>query len=185
MKRKTLSLILVLALCSALLAGCATASAVSQAHEQAVLTNLAHREDTPAAHHTLTDHSSHHAATQNAPAAPAEATPTTPVITPTACDICGEYDCDDGAYCDDWDEKLENQLEAQNRPNGTPCEVCGEYDCDDGAYCDDWDEKLENQLEAQNRPNGTPCEVCGEYDCDDGAYCDDWDDRREHRHGHR
>ena len=82
--------------------------------------------------------------------APTESTPTEPVPAPTqpaapstkaACSVCGEYDCDDGAYCDDWDEKAENLREQENIRGNTPCDVCGDYDCDDGAYCDDWDDR--------------------------------------------
>ena len=112
------------------------------------------------------------------------------------CAVCGEYDCDDGIYCDDAHEKAENLREQENRKNGTPCQVCGDYDCDDGIYCDDAHEKAENLREQENRKNGTPCQVCGDYDCDDGIYCDDWDDHDDHddwddrddhddhRHGH-
>lgn len=75
---------------------------------------------------------------------------TEPVVTQPAtgtgssrCPVCYDDDCDDGKYCDDWDDRKENEREAENRKNGTPCEVCGEYDCDDGKYCDDWDERYE------------------------------------------
>ena len=108
--------------------------------------------------------------------APAELpAPTEPAA--TRCPVCYDDYCDDGAYCDDWDDRAENLREAENRKNGTSCPVCGDYDCDDGAYCDDWDEKAENLREEENRKNGIRCPVCGDYDCDDGAYCDDWDDR--------
>ena len=126
-----------------------------------------------------------------APSAEPVVTPTEPAPAPTQpavsgtkgpCSVCGDYDCDDGAYCDDWDEKAENLREQENIRSNTTCEVCGDYDCDDGAYCDDWDEKAENLREQENIRSNTPCEVCGDYDCDDGAYCDDWDDRYEDDH---
>ena len=114
---------------------------------------------------------------------PTEQKPVKPIV--ALCQICGDDDCDDGAYCDDGDELAENLQEAENRKNGTPCKICGEYDCDDGAYCDDGDELAENLREAENRKNGTPCEICGEYDCDDGIYCDDrWDDDDDHDDDH-
>lgn len=72
---------------------------------------------------------------------------TTPVTKPqkqdsTLCPVCADDDCDDGIYCDDWDDKAENQREAERIASGVPCEVCGELDCGD-LYCDDWDEKYE------------------------------------------
>lgn len=61
---------------------------------------------------------------------------------PALCPVCADDDCDDGAYCDDWDDKAENQREAERIASGIPCDVCGDLDC--GALnCDDWDEKYE------------------------------------------
>ena len=131
------------------------------------------------------------------------AAPTTPAAKPevTLCPVCGDDDCDDGIYCDDADEKAENEREQENRKNGTPCPVCADYDCDDGIYCDDADEREENLREEERRntepstpkpttpetkpasPSTKPevklCPVCGDDDCDDGIYCDDADEREE------
>ena len=60
------------------------------------------------------------------------------------CPVCYDDDCDDGKYCDDWDDRAENEREAERRKNGTPCTVCGDYDCDDGSYCDDWDDRWDH-----------------------------------------
>lgn len=122
--------------------------------------------------------------------------PTTPATKPTTastsgstvsstvpaglCPICADDDCDEGAYCDDADDKTENLREYENRKNGTPCQICGDYDCDDGDFCDDADEKAENVRENAAKKTTTVktrCAVCGDDDCDDGKYCDDWDDR--------
>ena len=72
-------------------------------------------------------------------AAPTEPAPTEPAPANggnTRCPVCYDDDCDDGKYCDDWDDRRENEREAERRKNGTPCPVCREYDCDDGKYCD-------------------------------------------------
>lgn len=72
-------------------------------------------------------------------------TETTAPASGSRCPVCYDDDCDDGKYCDDYDDRAENEREAERRKNGTPCTVCGEYDCDDGAYCDDWDDRHENR----------------------------------------
>ena len=77
------------------------------------------------------------AVTEPAPTQPAPATGG------SRCPICYDDDCDDGKYCDDYDDREENLREAERRKNGTPCAVCGDYDCDDGKYCDDWDDRYE------------------------------------------
>ena len=96
---------------------------------------------------------------------PAKPKETVPKATVPAglCPVCGDDDCDDGAYCDDADERAENLREAENRKNGTPCKTCGDYDCDDGAYCDDADER---------------------YERDDDRYDDDDDDDDRHHRRH-
>jgi hypothetical protein len=78
---------------------------------------------------------------ETAPAAAPKATGS--AVSAKLCPVCADDDCDDGKYCDDWDDKAENLREQENRKNNTPCTVCGEYDCDDGKYCDDWDERYE------------------------------------------
>ena len=141
------------------------------------------------------------------PTTPKPTTPETKPATPSTkpevklCPVCGDDDCDDGIYCDDADEKAENEREQENRKNGTPCPVCADYDCDDGIYCDDADEREENLREEERRntepstpkpttpetkpasPSTKPevklCPVCGDDDCDDGIYCDDADEREE------
>ena len=116
------------------------------------------------------------------PAAATEPVPTEPAATEPApakpatggnsrCPVCYDDDCDDGKYCDDYDDRKENEREAERRKNGTPCPTCSDYDCDDGKYCDDWDDRKENERENERRKNGTPCPTCKEYDCDD-KYCD-------------
>ena len=81
---------------------------------------------------------------ETVPAATAAAPKATGSSVPAKlCPICADDDCNDGKYCDDWDDKAENLREQENRKNNTPCPVCGEYDCDDGKYCDDWDERYE------------------------------------------
>lgn len=71
------------------------------------------------------------------------------------CPVCADDDCDDGAKCDDADEKAENLKEYKEKQAAkktsstkktttkkvTKCSVCGESDCDDGKYCDDWDDR--------------------------------------------
>ena len=83
--------------------------------------------------------------TTTAPAVQKPAENTAPATVPVnLCPVCGDDDCDDGKYCDDWDEKAENLREAENRKNGVSCSVCGDYDCDDGKYCDDWDDRYDD-----------------------------------------
>lgn len=125
MNKKILSFLLVLALGIALLAGCTSASATTQEPSETVVT----------------------APVQNTTRQPASVLPTelaAPAATPVLCEVCGDYGCDDGAFCDDWDEKWENLKEQENIRINTPCEVCGDYDCDDGVFCDDWDDRYEH-----------------------------------------
>ncbi len=105
--------------------------------------------------------------------------PAVSVNTSTLCPICGDDDCDDGAYCDDAHEKAENLRENELENDGILCPVCGDDDCDDGAYCDDAHEKAENLRENELENDGILCPVCGDDDCDDGAYCDDADEKAE------
>lgn len=53
------------------------------------------------------------------------------------CPVCFDDDCDNGQYCDDYDDCEANRREEECRQNGGPCGTCGEYDCDDGIWCDD------------------------------------------------
>jgi len=83
------------------------------------------------------------ASTEPVPTEPASPAQTAPPATVgrSLCPVCYDDDCDDGKYCDDYDDRAENEREAERRKNGTPCPVCYEYDCDDGKYCDDWDDR--------------------------------------------
>lgn len=139
------------------------------------------------------------------PAASAPSVPSAPAASSVViCPTCGDFDCDDGIYCDDADEKAENLQKTENLKNGVSCPVCGELDCDDGIYCDDGPrqtstqknpssskESAPQQTTTQKNPssskesapqqNTTPtlCPICGDDDCDDGIYCDDADEKAE------
>ena len=89
------------------------------------------------------------ASAEPAPVAPVAATPSG--TGSTVCPVCYDDDCDDGKYCDDWDDRAENAREAENRENGVRCQVCGDYDCDDGKYCDDWDDRYEHDDDDDDR----------------------------------
>lgn len=65
------------------------------------------------------------------------ATPATQETVPAGlCPVCADDDCDDGAKCDDADEKAENLREYEANKNKKACTICGEKDCDDGKDCD-------------------------------------------------
>ena len=124
--KKTVVLIVSVTLCAALLIGCTPALAVTQS---------------PISKSTLAQ-STEPALTATVPVTPSAG---------TQCSICGDFDCDDGAFCDDWDEKAENLREQENIRNDPPCNICGEYDCDDGAFCDDWDDRREHNDDHKHR----------------------------------
>lgn len=75
----------------------------------------------------------------------AEAVPAaTQTVAENVCPVCYDDDCDDGEYCDDYDDRGENVRERERRQDAAACTVCGEYDCDNGVWCDNWDERHEN-----------------------------------------
>lgn len=100
---------------------------------------------------------------QTEPAAPAATTPaskeTTASTVPVGlCPVCADYDCDDGAKCDDADEKAENLKEYERLMSGKVCPTCADPDCDDGAKCDDADEKAENEKENEAKKKAATTE---------------------------
>lgn len=118
------------------------------------------------------------------PTTAAPVAPSTPAASSvTLCPVCGDFDCDDGKYCDDADEKAENLQKLENLKNGVGCPTCGELDCDDGKYCDDGPRQTGSTKKTtsgtKKTSTATLCPICADDDCDDGKYCDDADEKAE------
>ena len=146
MKHKPILFIAVLTLTAALLLGCAPTTLTNAPLQNAASHSLRNLQSLDSDSQLSSAVHAAQPAAEQLPIGKQSDTPTAteiPVVA-TNCNICGEYDCDDGIYCDDWDEKQENLHEQENIRNHTPCDICGEYDCDDGIYCDDWDDRYDD-----------------------------------------
>lgn len=118
--KKTLSLILILTMNTALLIGCtAAAQSVEDTAANAAYAEPALQQET--------------VALVNVPVE--QAVSAASAGSGDLCAVCADEDCDGGEYCNNADQREEN------RKSNTPCKNCGDDDCDGGIHCGNREER--------------------------------------------